>query len=153
MCVPARPAIPGLLTRTAFFWRILKQSFVGKNQTQVREERNPKISFSRINKLVQEYILTGKEGTDWYISGWHREKQGQIKKLIAFTPIIFTKGMVRGVLQVENPSQNLWGVGVVAPVEEVSGLVRRFQINQGLLVGFFLLLLMADQLSVDGGGL
>ena len=42
----------------------------------------------------------------------------------------------------ENPSRNLWGVGVVAPVNEVYGLVRRFQINQGLLVGSFLLLLI-----------
>ncbi len=31
---------------------------------------------------------------------------------------------------------------MVAPVDEVYGLVRRFQIDQGLMVGFFLLLLM-----------
>ena len=133
---------PWIIDQEGIFLAHFEKSFVGKNQTQVREERNPKISFSRINKLVQDYILTGKEGTDWYISGWHREKQGQIKKLIAFTPILFTKGMVRGVLQVENQGRNLWGVGVVAPIDEVYGLVRRFQIDQGLLVGFFLLLLM-----------
>jgi signal transduction histidine kinase len=33
-------------------------------------------------------------------------------------------------------------VGVVAPIDEVYGLVQRFQIDQGLMVGFFLLLLM-----------
>ncbi len=133
---------PWIIDREGIFLAHFEKSFVGKNQTQVREERNPKISFSRINKLVQDYILTGKEGTDWYISGWHREKLGQIKKLIAFTPILFTKGMVRGVLQVENQGRNLWGVGVAAPIDEVYGLVRRFQIDQGLMVGFFLLLLM-----------
>jgi two-component system sensor histidine kinase HydH len=134
---------PWIIDKDGIFLAHFEKSFVGQNQSQVREERNRKISFSRINKIVHEYILKGKEGTDWYISGWHREKKGEIKKLIAFSPIHFTKGMVRGVLQVENPNQNLWGVGVVAPVEEVSGLVRRFQINQGLLVGTFLLLLIA----------
>jgi two-component system, NtrC family, sensor histidine kinase HydH len=133
---------PWIIDQEGIFLAHFEKSFVGKDQTQVREERNPKISFSKINKLVQDYILTGKEGTDWYISGWHREKQGQVKKLIAFTPILFTKGMVRGALQVENQGRNLWGVGVVAPIDEVYGLVRRFQIDQGLLVGFFLLLLM-----------
>ena len=133
---------PWIIDQEGIFLAHFEKSFVGKNQTQVREQRNPKLSYSRINKIVEESILQGKEGTDWYLSGWHREKQGQIKKLIAFTPILFTKGMVRGILQVENPSRNLWGVGVAAPVDEVYGLVRRFQIDQGLMVGFFLLLLM-----------
>ena len=141
---------PWIIDQDGIFLAHFEPSFVGQNQTQVREERNPKISFSRINQLVAESILKGKEGTDWYISGWHREKQGQVKKLIAFTPIRFTKGMVRGVLQVENPGRNLWGVGVVAPVDEVSGLVRRFQIDQGLMVGFFLLLLMAVSFLLIG---
>ena len=141
---------PWIIDKDGIFLAHFEKSFVGKNQSQVREERNPKISFSKINKLVHEHILKGKEGTDWYISGWHREKKGEIKKLIAFTPIHFTKGMVRGVLQVENPNQNLWGVGVVAPVEEVSGLVRRFQINQGLLVGSFLLLLIVTSYLLMG---
>ena len=141
---------PWIIDRDGIFLAHYESSFVGKNQEQVREERNPKISFSKINHIVQNYILKGEEGTDWYVSGWHREKIGQVKKLIAFTPVRFTKGMVRGILQVENPGQNLWGVGVVAPVEEVSGLVRRFQVDQGLMVGFFLLLLMGVSFLLIG---
>jgi two-component system, NtrC family, sensor histidine kinase HydH len=141
---------PWIIDRDGIFLAHHEKSFVGKNQTQVREERNPKISFSKINQLVQNCILKGEEGTDWYISGWHREKEGQVKKLIAFTPVRFTKGMVRGILQVENPDQNLWGVGVVAPVEEVSGLVSRFQRDQGLVAGFFLLLLMVVSFLLVG---
>jgi two-component system, NtrC family, sensor histidine kinase HydH len=141
---------PWIIDQDGIFLAHFEKSFVGQNQSQVREERNPKISFSKINKIVHEYILRGKEGTDWYLSGWHRERKGEIKKLIAFTPIHFTKGMIRGVLQVENQGENLWGVGVVAPVDEVYGLVRRFQINQGLLVGFFLLLLIGTSYVLVG---
>jgi two-component system sensor histidine kinase HydH len=133
---------PWIVDQEGIFLAHYEKDFVGKNHVQVREERNPSISFRKIDKLVQNQILKGEEGTDWYISGWHREKLGQVKKLIAFTPIRFTKGMIRGILQVENPDRNLWGVGVVAPIEEVYGLVQRFQVDQGLLTGFFLLLLM-----------
>ena len=67
---------PWIIDKDGIFLAHFEKSFVGKNQSQVREERNPKISFSKINELVQEYVLKGKEGTDWYISGWHREKKG-----------------------------------------------------------------------------
>lgn len=133
---------PWIVDQDGIFLAHYEKPFVGRDHIQVRKERNPSLSFSKIDEIVKNNILKGDEGTDWYFSGWHREKLGQIKKLIAFTPIRFTKGMVRGILQVERPNQNFWGVGVVAPVEEVSGLVQRFQIDQGLMVGFFLLLLM-----------
>jgi two-component system sensor histidine kinase HydH len=148
--ISGKTGYPWIIDQDGIFLAHFEKYFVGQNQFQVREERNPKISFSRINKIVHEHILKGKEGTDWYISGWHRERKGEIKKLIAFTPIHFTTGMIRGVLQVENPGENLWGVGVVAPVDEVYGLVRRFQINQGLLVGFFLLLLIGTSYLLVG---
>ena len=133
---------PWIVDKDGIFLAHYEKPFVGKHHVQVRKERNPDIPFAKIDELVKNHILKGEEGTDWYISGWHREKLGQVKKLIAYTPIRFDKGMVRGILQVENPGQNFWGVGVVAPIEEVSGLVRGFQVDQGLLVGFFLLLLM-----------
>jgi two-component system sensor histidine kinase HydH len=133
---------PWIVDKDGIFLAHYEKPFVGKHHIQVRRERNPDIPFAKIDELVQNHILKGEEGTDWYISGWHREKLGQVKKLIAYTPIRFNTGMVRGILQVENPDQNFWGVGVVAPIEEVSGLVRGFQVDQGLLVGFFLLLLM-----------
>jgi two-component system, NtrC family, sensor histidine kinase HydH len=115
---------------------------LGKNHIQVRQERNPALSFSKIEELVKNHVLKGEEGTDWYISGWHREKLGEIKKLIAYSPIRFQSGMVRGVVQVENPQHNLWAVGVAAPIDEVYGLVARFQFDQGLMVGIFVLFLV-----------
>jgi two-component system, NtrC family, sensor histidine kinase HydH len=133
---------PWIIDKDGIFLAHYEKPFVGRDHVRVRMERNPAISFSKIDELVKEHVLKGEEGTDWYISGWHREKLGQVKKLIAYTPIRFKQGMVRGILQVENPDQNLWGVGVVAPIEEVYGLVQRFQVDQGLLVGFFVLLLM-----------
>jgi len=119
-----------------------EESFIGRDHIKVRQERNPALSFAKIEELVKNHLLQGQEGTDWYYSGWHREKLGQMKKLIAYTPIRFDKGMIRGLLDQEGLNHNIWGVGVVAPVEEVSGLVHRFQVDQGLMVGFFLLLLM-----------
>lgn len=133
---------PWIVDQDGVFLAHYEKPFVGKDHITVRQERNPSLSFSKIDEIVKNDILKGKEGTDWYLSGWHREKLGEIKKLIAYTPIRFDAGMVRGILQVENPEKNLWGVGVVAPVEEVSGLMQRFQVDQGLMVGFFLLLLM-----------
>ena len=133
---------PWIIDEEGIFLAHYEKPFVGKHHIQVRKERNPTLSFGKIDELVKDHVLKGEEGTDWYISGWHREKLGQVKKLIAYTPIRFDQGMVRGILQVENPGQNFWGVGVVAPIDEVYGLVQRFQIDQGLMVGFFLLLLM-----------
>jgi signal transduction histidine kinase len=133
---------PWIIDHDGIFLAHFEKPFVGKNHVLVRKERNPALSFAKIDEIVRDHILKGEEGTDWYISGWHREKLGEMKKLIAYTPIRFNKGMVRGILQVENPTRNFWGVGVAAPVDEVYGLVQRFQFDQGLMVGFFLLLLM-----------
>jgi hypothetical protein len=59
-----------------------------------------------------------------YESGWHRQKVGLMPKLAAYTPITFTKGLITGVTDLEDPGHNLWGVAVVAPVEEVFGEVQ-----------------------------
>lgn len=118
-----------------------ESDFLGKDAIKAREQRSPGFSFARIEEIQQNYILKGKEGTDWYLSGWHRERLGRIKKLIAYTPIRFDKGLIRGVTQVEDPDHNLWGVAVVAPFEEVYGLVRSFHVQEGLLVGFFFFLI------------
>lgn len=133
---------PMIIDQDGFFLAHYEKPFIGRQQNKVRQERNPTLSYERIDNIVNNYMLRGREGTDWYISGWHRERVGEIKKLIAYTPIRFDKGMIRGITQVEGDGRNLWGVGVVAPIEEVYGLVRTFQINQGLFVGFFLFLLM-----------
>ncbi|MDD3579958.1 MAG: ATP-binding protein [Desulfobacca sp.] len=115
--------------------------FLGKNAVQVRQQRAPDLPFERLEE-IQARLLKGEEGTDWYESGWHRERLGRIKKLVAYVPIRFNRGLIRGVITVEDQEHNLWGVAVVAPVEEVYGLIRNFQAQEGILSGFFFLLIL-----------
>ena len=124
-----------------------EKDFVGHDAMQIRIARNPQIVFRGLNEL-HDRLLTGHEGVTEYDSGWHRQKLGQMPKLAAFTPIRFSKGLIQGVTQVEDPEHNLWGVCVVAPVEEVSGNVAQLLHQELFLVGlFFLLVILA------GGGL
>jgi PAS domain S-box-containing protein len=103
--------------------------FIGKNAFEARKGRGPSISFTRINEIQKEKMLKGEEGTSWYISGWHRGQEGEIKKLIAYAPIHLSK----------EPRNLIWSVGVVAPISEVEGAIRGIQVRQVLLeiVGIF----------------
>jgi len=124
-----------------------EKDFVGHNAIEIRIARNPKIVFRGLREL-HEQLLAGKEGVTEYDSGWHRQKLGQMPKLAAYTPIRFNKGLIRGVTDLEDPAHNLWGVCVVAPVEEVSGPVGEVLYQAQFLVGFFFLLVV-----LAGGGL
>ncbi len=95
-----------------------EKEFIGKNAFEARKEKKSTISFARINEIQKEKMLKGEEGTSWYISGWHRGKEGEMKKLIAYTPIRF------------NSSGQLWSVAVVAPVSEVEDAIHSIQIRQ-----------------------
>ena len=120
-----------------------EKDFIGKDSIGVRIERNPNIAFKGL-KEIHELILQGKEGTGYYESGWHRQRLGLTPKLAAYTPIRFQKGLIRGRIDLEDPEHNLWGVAVVAPVEEVSGQVGEVLHQVLFLVGlFFLLVLLA----------
>ena len=124
-----------------------EKDFVGHDAMQVRIARNPKIVFRGLRELHVQ-LLAGKEGVTEYDSGWHRERLGQMPKLAAYCPIRFDRGLIQGVTQMEDPQHNLWGVCVLAPVEEVSGQVGEVMHQELFLVGlFFLMVLMA------GGGL
>ncbi|MBM4286502.1 MAG: GHKL domain-containing protein, partial [Deltaproteobacteria bacterium] len=115
-----------------------EETFVGKDAIKVRLDRNPKIVFRGI-KEMNERILAGQEGTTEYTSGWHREILGETRKLAAYTPIRFDKGIMRGVTSLEDPAHNLWGVAVVAPVAEVSGPVEEVLHQELFLVVIFFL--------------
>jgi two-component system sensor histidine kinase HydH len=120
-----------------------EKSFVGKNAMQVRLARNPRINWSGLRE-IQANMLAGKEGVGQYNSGWHRKRLGKIPKLVAYTPIKFTKGLITGVTQVQDPKHNLWSVAVVAPVAEVSGSVGQVLHQELFLVAlFFIVVLLA----------
>ena len=107
------------------------QRFIGQNAFAVRTERDPDISYRKINFIQKEKMLAGKTGTSWYTSGWHRGKTGQMKKLIAYAPVT---------LSAANATQ--WSVAVVAPVSEVENVVSSALHRLFWLQGFLLFLIL-----------
>ena len=121
-----------------------EKDFVGHKALEIRLARNPNIVFRGLQEL-DDALLAGKEGVTEYDSGWHRQKLGQMPKLAAYTPINFSKGLITGVTELEDPAHNRWGVAVVAPVEEVSGQVKEVLHQELFLAGlFFVVVLLAS---------
>ncbi len=114
--------------------------FIGKNAFEARKERNPAISFARINEIQRELMLTGREGASWYLSGWHGGREGRIKKMIAFTPVQLQGGTKR----------YMWSVAVVAPITEIEGSIHRIQIRQFILEGFVVIIILSGGLFIIG---
>lgn len=106
----------------------LEHKFVGHNAFEVRKNRDPHISFAKINRVQKELMMAGKQGTTWYISGWHRGETGRMKKLIAYAPVHIGAG---------NSERN-WSVAVVAPMDEVQTAVRAAYLRQALIQIAFL---------------
>jgi len=114
--------------------------FIGKNAFEARKEKKPTLSFVRIDQIQKEMMLSGKEGKSWYISGWHRGQEGEIKKLIAYAPInlnFFT-------------DNRMWYVAVVAPISEVEGVINAIQIRQFLFEGIVIMTILGGGLLVSG---
>ncbi|WP_300455781.1 ATP-binding protein [Desulfobacula sp.] len=94
-------------------------SFVGKNAFFARKEKYQDISFVEINKIQRQEMLKGREGTGWYISGWHRGLVGRMEKLIAYTSVTISNVL---------PQQ--WSIAVVAPVFEIEEAVKGKYMHQ-----------------------
>lgn len=112
-----------------------EKAFIGKNAFEARKGRKPTISFTRINEIQKDRMLKGEEGTSWYISGWHRGIEGEMKKLIAYTPI-----------KLDNRS---WSVAVVAPVSEVEGAIHSIQLRQFLLQAIIVFVILFGGLFIN----
>ena len=120
-----------------------EKDFVGQPGLEVRQKRNPKVTFKGL-KEIQEKVLKGEEGTGGYVSGWHRHKVGETPKLTAYAPIRFDKGLIRGVTDVEDPTHNMWGVALAAPVAEVAGQIAEVMHQELFIVAlFFLVVILA----------
>jgi two-component system, NtrC family, sensor histidine kinase HydH len=131
-----------IIDQDGIFLAHYEKDFVGKDAIQVRLARNPNINFKGL-RSIQAHLLGGNEGTGEYTSGWHRQQLGETPKLVAYTPVRFNQGLITGITDFEDPSHNLWGVAVVAPVAEVSGQVAQVLYQELFLVGlFFLVVLM-----------
>jgi PAS domain S-box-containing protein len=94
--------------------------FVARNAFAARHERRPYISFSAINTIMKDRMLRGEEGSGSYQSGWHRGVQGEIPKLIAYSPVRSTVV----------PAGAVWSVAVVAPTAEVGEAVHHIYVRQ-----------------------
>ena len=126
-----------IIDQDQIFLAHYEKDFVGHDAMQVRMARNPEIVFRGLREL-NAALMAGKEGMTEYDSGWHRQKVGLMPKLAAYTPITFTKGLISGATDLEDPGHNLWGVAVVSPVEEVSGEVQEVLHQELFLAGLFL---------------
>ena len=116
-----------------------EQAFIGQNAFEARKGKKPTISFARINEIQKNKMLKGEEGTSWYISGWHRGMEGEIKKLIAYTPI-----------RLDNTDSNrIWSVAVVAPVSEVEGAIHSINIRQFYLQAIIICVILFGGLFIN----
>ena len=134
--------------KTGYAWVIDKdgtflyheeKSFIGKNAFEARKRKKPTISFSRINEIQKEKMLKGQEGKSWYISGWHRGIEGEIKKLIAYTPIKIDE---------KNPDR-IWSVAVVAPISEVEGAIHSIHLQQFILQAIIISVILFGGLFIN----
>ena len=115
-----------------------EEGFIGKSAFEVREKRAPKISFAEINRIQREKMIAGQEGVSWYWSGWHGGVVKEMKKFIAYAPIVL-----------KGANQNLiWSVAVVAPQTEVEGAVHDVYFRQFLLQGVLLFIILLGGAAV-----
>ncbi|RLI93414.1 MAG: hypothetical protein DRO92_04405 [Candidatus Altiarchaeales archaeon] len=105
-----------LIDDKGYFLAHFNRNFEGKNAFLIRHEHAPMIDFHRIDNIMKNYMMRGREGVDWYISGWHRNRTGSIKKLIAYSPI--------------NLGDKRWSLAVVAPMDEVTGTIKELYNQQ-----------------------
>ncbi len=105
-------------------------SYVNKSAFSAREESFPSVSYVEINKIQQEQMLKGVEGTGTYTSYWHRGDTGLMEKLLAYTPIRIAT----------NPPR-LWSVAVTSPVDEIEESIANYLFWQFVLLKFIVIVL------------
>ncbi|MFZ2446183.1 MAG: ATP-binding protein [Syntrophobacteraceae bacterium] len=115
-----------------------ESAFIGENAFDARSNKNPSLSFARINRIQREEMAQGKEGTGSYISGWHREVVEPMEKLIAYAPI-----------RVQGPYVNYsMSVAVVAPAQEVESFIDTVYSRQFLLQALVVFIICMGSLVV-----
>jgi two-component system, NtrC family, sensor histidine kinase HydH len=123
-----------VINEDAVFLSHYEEQFINLNSLNVREQRNPDIPYDRINRIVTDNLLHGMEGTDWYISGWHRGIISRMKKLLAYSPVRYAGTQA---------PDNLWSVALAAPTTEVYGMLQPLLYRGWLITGVSLLLVFS----------
>jgi PAS domain S-box-containing protein len=111
--------------------------FVGRNAFTVREEKFPVHDYAQIDFIQKEKMLEGETGTGFFYSGWHRGITGNIRKLIAYTPVEVSGSPVRR-----------WSVAVVAPTSEIETSVHRSYLRLFFLQGLVIMVIFVSAASV-----
>ncbi|MGC8724038.1 MAG: sensor histidine kinase [Acidobacteriota bacterium] len=114
------------------------RDFIGQNAFTARQRKDPRMGFEGINVIMRERMLKGQSGTGEYVSGWHRQIRGPVRKLIGFAPVILD----------HDRREVLWSVAVVAPVSEVQGMVRALFLRQFFVQTAIFLAILAGLLSL-----
>ena len=86
------------------------KDFVGRNAFGIRREKESSLSYEAVHK-IQVLMMEGEEGIGHYVSAWHRDREGEVEKLVAYAPV-----------HLQNA---LWSVAVCAPMGEVDAIVSR----------------------------
>jgi two-component system NtrC family sensor kinase len=108
-----------------------ERDFIGQDAFTARGQRDPAISFSRINEIQKSKMLAGEEGTATYISGWHRGVIHKMEKFMAYTHA-----------NIESEGSRIWSLAVVAPTAEVKGTIRSLYIRQFFIQGILIFALL-----------
>ena len=125
--VSGRTGYAWLMDEDGIFLAHQVKAFVGQNAFSIRCEKKSFLPYEAINK-IQTSMLRGSEGIGRYISGWHRSLEGEIEKLVAYSPV-----------RLKN---TLWSVAVCAPISEVESMVNRTRHMEWYSLGFVTVLLI-----------
>ena len=109
-----------------------QHGFIGQSAFEARKSRGQDVSQHEIEQIQRKNMLRGQEGVGWYHSTWHMGYTGEIRKLIAYTPITVS----------QNPPQT-WSVAVVAPEYEIEDATSDIFKWQAVFQGLILLLVIA----------
>lgn len=140
--VSGKTGYPWVIDDQGYFIYHVEEDFLGQNSLTVRHDKNPAISYQKINDITRQKLLQGEEGTDWYISGWHRDVITEMKKLVAFSPVNFPPGFP------SDSTHIVWSVGLAAPDTEVYGLIQPIVIRQWSVVGLFVIIIVSGLLTL-----
>ncbi len=106
--------------------------FIGENAFTARKEKDPTLSYRKIDFIQKEKMLKGLQGTGSYTTAWHRGITGKIEKLIAYCPV-----------DISTTPQQKWSMAVVAPVSEIEKYINRINLwrfsFQAMIIGIILL--------------
>ena len=120
-----------VLDSSGVFLHHPEKEFIGENAFEIRNNRNPLISFAQINEIQRSQMIKGQEGTGKYLSGWHRDVIEPMEKLIAYAPV-----------RIQGPYLDyVWSVAVVAPADEVEGTITTVYGGQIFLEGLVVFLI------------